>query len=272
MITADLHTHTHHAHGQDTPAAMFAAAQGKGITLYGFTEHSPRPQAYTYTHEYRDHLTRHFPIYVAEVRALQEQHPGQVLLGMEMDWMEKERAFIETAIAAFDFDYLIGSVHFINTWGYDDDPADWKSLTASDHHIRYTEYFQTLRRMAESSLFNIAAHVDLIKIFSVDAFRAWLRTDDHRDGVRDALVALRDAGMAMEVSSAGLRKPCQEIYPGPEIMGMAADIGVPIAFASDAHNVRDVAFAFDQLADYAHAHGYTRSVWFCGGQRYEREF
>lgn len=272
MITADLHTHTLYSHGKDTPQAMFAAAQAKGLELYGFTEHSPRPHNYNYTNEYREHLLRHFPQYVEEVQNLQRRHPGKVLLGMEMDWMEKERDFIAQSITAYDFDYLIGSVHFLQTWGYDDDPADWKSLAAADHHKHYEAYFLTLRRMAESGLFNIAAHFDLIKIFSVDAFRQWIEDDSHIDLVHDALVALRQSGMALEISSAGLRKPCAEIYPGPRIMALAADLKLDIVFSSDAHNVQDVAHGFDQLEAYARRHGFTHSVWFCGGQKFPRKF
>lgn len=272
MITADLHTHTLYSHGKDTPQAMFAAAEAKGIELYGFTEHSPRPHSYNYTNEYREHLLRHFPQYVDEVKDLQRRHPGKVLLGMEMDWMEKEVDFIKQAITAYDFDYLIGSVHFLQTWGYDDDPADWKSLAAADHHRHYEAYFLTLRSMAESGLFNIAAHLDLIKIFSVQAFQQWIVDGSHLDLVRDALVALRQSGMALEISSAGLRKPCAEIYPGPRIMALAADLKLDITFASDAHNVHDVAYGFDQLEAYARSYGFTHSVWFCKGEKFRREF
>lgn len=272
LITADLHTHTLHSHGKDAPGAMFEAARRKGITLLGFSEHSPRPRGYDYANEYRERLIANFPVYVREVQELRERHPGQVLLGMEMDWMEKETAFIRQATTAYDFDYLIGSVHFLRAWGYDDVPAPWAKLTEAERHQHYETYFLTLRRMAESGLFQIAAHPDLVKIFSVDAFRAWIRGDSHLDLARDALAAIRDNGMAMEVSSAGLRKPCGEIYPGPEIMKLAADLRVPISIASDAHNAGDVAYAFDQLEAYARSFGYDRSVWFCRGRRHERLF
>lgn len=272
MITVDLHTHTHHSHGTDTPEAMFAAARQRGITLYGFTEHSPRPHSYNYTREYREHLTRQFPTYVEQVRALQTAYPGQVLLGMEMDWLAQEQDFIRTAITAYDFDYLIGSVHFLEQWGYDDDPGDWEQLTPDAHDVRYTAYFTTLREMAESHLFQIAAHPDLIKIFSVAQFRPWLERKRSQELVREALRAIRDAGMAMEVSSAGLRKPCGEVYPGPVIMRMAADMGLPIAFASDAHTTAHAAYAFEELADYARGFGYSHSVWFDKGRCFERSF
>ena len=272
MITADLHNHTLYSHAKDTPADMFAAARAKGITLFGFTEHSPRPQGYDYPSEYREHLTRHFPDYVHEVNELKAQYPGQVLLGMEMDWLDGEDAFIRKAITAYDFDYLIGSVHFLRHWGYDARQGDWETIADAARREHYAAYFATLRRMAESGLFQIAAHLDLIKIFSIDAFRAWLEEDSHMDLVRDALVAVRDAGMAMEISSAGLRKPCKEIYPGPRIMGLAADLGVPIVFSSDAHNVSDVAHAFDQLEAYARSFSYDHSVWYEKGQRHQRAF
>lgn len=272
MITADLHTHTHHSHGADSPQAMFAAARAQGITLYGFTEHSPRPHSYNYSREYREHLTRSFPIYIAQVRDLQKAYPGQVLLGMEMDWLEREQNFIRDAIRAYDFDYLIGSVHFLDQWGYDDDPGDWALLSHTACDARYAAYFATLRTMAESRLFQIAAHPDLIKIFSVAQFSAWITHKASQNLVYEALCAMREAGMAMEVSSAGLRKPCREIYPGPVIMRMAADMGLPIAFASDAHTVAHAAFAFAELAAYARSFGYTHSVWFDKGHVFERMF
>ncbi len=272
MITADLHTHTLYSHGQDTPLAMWTSAQQKNITLFGFTEHSPRPNAYTYSNEYRDRLTAYFPQYIAEVQALKEQFFGHVLLGIEMDWFEKDQDFIRAAIAEYPYDYVIGSVHFLETWGYDDDPADWKSLHKGQCDAHYTAYFHTLKRMAESGLFHIAAHIDLIKIFSLERFHQWLSLPQSFNEVGDALIAIKEAGMAMELSSAGLRKMCGEIYPGTSIMALAAEMDLPIAIGSDAHNVRDVASHFDIVEDYARKFGYTHSVWFCDGIMHEREF
>lgn len=272
MITADLHTHTHHSHGEDSPEAMLAAARARGIELYGFTEHSPRPLAYTYTREYRDRLTAEFPLYVREVRELQARYPGQVLLGMEMDWFDKDVDFVTAACKAYDFDYLIGSVHFLDTWGYDDRQEDWISVRKAGQERFYAQYFAIMERMVRSRLFNIVAHMDLIKIFSVDTFRQWIARPESLELVGGVMRAIKEMGMAMEISSAGLRKPCAEIYPGPAIMGLARDAGVDITFASDAHNVRDVASHFDQLEAYARSYGFARSVWFCRGERHERPF
>ena len=76
------------------------------------------------------------------------------------------------------------------------------------------------------------------------------------------LTAIRDNGLVMEISSAGLRKPCNEIYPHPAIMRLASDLGVKISFGSDAHCPNTPAYAFDQLEAYARSYGYTSSVIF----------
>ena len=124
MIRVDLHMHTRYSHGRDDPQAMYAAAQAAGLELMGFSEHSPRPCGYDYTREYREQLRESLPRYVSEVAALKEKAAReggcQVLFGMEMDWLDGAEAFVREACAACPFDYLIGSVHFLGNWGYDD--------------------------------------------------------------------------------------------------------------------------------------------------------
>ncbi len=272
MITADLHNHTLYSHGLDTPKVMWESAKAKGIELFGFTEHSPRPQNYTYTNEYREKLTKYFPQYVKEVQELKIAHPDQVLLGIEMDWMEKEQDFIKTALAAYDFDYNIGSVHFLENWGYDDNPNGWQSVRTTERFEHYSNYFKTVAEMAKSGLFNIVGHLDLIKIYSIETFNEWVKDKNSQNLIAEALDEVKKADMAMEISSAGLRKLCKEIYPGPIIMGLAKDLNVPISFGSDAHNKNDVAADFDKLEQYAKSYGYTHSVWFNKGSMFERGF
>ena len=267
MITADLHTHTRCSHGQGAAREMFAAGKERGVALHGFSEHSPRPNGYDYPREYREQLILAFPDYVREVLELKEQYPRQALLGMEMDWIGAEKDFIQKSVRAYDFDYLIGSVHFIGTWGYDFTAKDWKELSFEQRSEHFASYFRALADMAESRLFNIAAHPDVVKIFSIDAFRQWLTRCDGLDLVRESLVAIRDAGMSMEISSAGLRKPCGEIYPGPEIMRLAAELRLPVVFGSDAHQPSEMGFAFDELARYAASFGFARGECVIGGIR-----
>ncbi len=272
MITVDLHTHTQYSHGANTPAEMYASALDKGLTLLGFSEHSPRPLGFDYLHEYREQLTRHLPDYAREVLALKAapreggHGPCRVLFGMEMDWLDGQEDYTRAACTAYDFDYLLGSVHFLGRWGFDDGVEPWRNASQEECESRYTAYFRAWEAMIRSGLFNIAAHPDLIKIFSVEQFHIWLAKAESTAQIRRCLTALRDAGMAMEISSAGLRKACREIYPAPPIMALAAELGLPVSFASDAHGVDDVAHGFARLASYAKAFGFREHVFFDKGR------
>ena len=269
MIRADLHTHTNHSHARDSVRQMFEAGREKGLLVQGFSEHSPRPAGYDYPSEYRDHLAATFNEYLAEVEELREEQAPQgvtVLLGLEVDWLEEEVPFIRRMVEAHPYDYLIAGIHFLGRWGFDATSCDWDIMSREERFYQYARYYRTMKVMAESRLFNIVAHPDLIKIFSVDDFRRWLALPSSMDLVGDALTAVRDAGMAMEISSAGLRKPCHEIYPGPEILHLAWQIGLPITFASDSHCTEQVAWNFDVLARYAAAEGWKESLVFQHGE------
>lgn len=262
MILADVHNHTHASHGKASVAEMYAAAKERGLAVYGFSEHSPRPEAYSYPVEYREHLRDSFVRYASEVMQLRAlSGTPRVLFGMELDWFPSERAFMEAAVAAYPFDYIIGGIHFLGAWGFDFTQDDWK-VSPQQCAARYENYFRTLADMARSGLVNVAAHPDIIKLYTVDVFRQWVVQPQSLALVAEALTALRDNGVAMEISSAGLRKPCKEIYPGPEIMGLASEIGVRISFGSDAHCANTPAYAFDQLEAYARSYGFTSSVVF----------
>lgn len=268
MIRVDLHTHTNHSHARDSVRQMFDAGQAKGFTIHGFSEHSPRPLGYTYPSEYREHLDATFKDYIREVEELKKEQAPKgvtVLLGMEVDWLEDEVPYIRNVVSAYKYDYLIAGIHFLGKWPMDSAPADWENFSQEEKYARYERYYRTMKRMAETRLFNIVAHPDLVKIFTVNDFHAWLERPESMDLVAEALVAVREAGMAMEISSAGLRKPCQEIYPGPKILHLARELGLPIAFASDSHATEQVGWGFDELARYAASEGWKESVVFCRG-------
>ena len=270
MISIDLHTHTSASHGENSVAEMRAAARLRGIKIQGFSEHSPRPRDYVYPSDYGAHLLAAFPRYAEEVLAARAgEDAPRTLFGMELDWLPAERAFMEQAADADPFDYIIGGIHFLGHWGFDASAADWEKLNPDERDGIYARYFDELRNMATARhngkrLADIAAHPDIIKLFSISDFRRWIALPASLRQASDALVAIRDAGMAMEISSAGLRKPCAEIYPHPAIMGLAAEIGVAISFGSDAHCVNTPAYAFDQLEAYAASFGYTESRYFVG--------
>ncbi len=264
-ISADIHAHTRHSHGQASTEEMFHAALGKGLKYFGFSEHSPRPEGYVYPRDYQEQLAAGFPDYVAEVGSMAERGRPlgmEVLLGLELDYIPGQEEYAASLCAAYPFDYVIGGLHFQGYWGFDFTADDWERLSLDACFSAYARYYDDLAAMCRTGLFQVAAHPDLIKLFTVSSFHAWLKTADAQAQVRTALAALKENNMVMEISSAGLRKPCHEIYPCPEIMEMARDLALPISFGSDAHCANTPAHAFDVLARYAASFGYTEHTIF----------
>lgn len=274
MIKVDLHTHTKHSHAKASVQEMFESGQKAGLEIHGFSEHSPRPLGFDYPSDYREKLQAGFPNYVAEVQGLAQKHKDTctVLLGLELDWLPSQVDFAKATVAQYDYDYIIAGIHFLDNWGFDFTPDDWANLSNTALADIYTRYFAAVEAMAESGLFQILAHPDIIKLFSVDKFHAWLANADAKAIVRRSFEAVKAADVAIEISSAGLRKPCKEIYSCPTIMEMAADLEIPISFGSDAHCVNTMAWGFDQLEAYARRFGYTQSVWFRKKERFLKTF
>lgn len=279
MISVDLHSHTKYSHANASVAEMHASALAKKLAVFGFSEHSPRPAGYTYPSDYQERLNANFADYHREVRALRDLDSGAgggngmlVLLGLEMDYIRAEEAYVRQICAAEDYDYIIGGLHFLDHWGFDASADDWKDLSEQQAFAYYEHYYEDLFAMSRCGIFHIAAHPDLIKIFSVHVFKRWLQKSASLELVKKALKGLKDGGMVMEVSSAGLRKPCGEIYPCPEIMALASGLGLDISFGSDSHCVNTVTHGFDLLAAHAKKFGYSESVYFQNKKAVRRPF
>ncbi|MBO4318074.1 MAG: histidinol-phosphatase [Mailhella sp.] len=187
-----------------------------------------------------------------------------VLLGAELDWIPAERDFCRAFRHDAPYDYVIGGIHFLGRWGLDTDPAEWAGMSEQKAAYRREEYYDSMREMADARAADIAAHPDLVKIFDRDRFDRWL--PKHENLVYDVLENIRDAGMAMEVSTAGLHKPCEDFYPGRVIMSMARALRLPISLASDAHAAGQTARDFPALEGYCRSFGYSESLVFSEGR------
>ncbi len=281
MICADIHNHTLASHGLATVGEMFAAAQARKLVWYGFSEHSPLPPGYSCP-LYKGDLAVTFPAYAAEVMALREQTAGhagggqsgapRVLLGMELDWLPVNMRWMRDAVSRYPFDYIIGGLHFVGDVPVGS-PRSWgPEVERPQRFARYDAYYEAMRELAASGMVDVVAHPDFIKVCCYEDFQTWLALPGSTDRVAATLEAMRATDTAMEVSSAGLRKPFHEPYPGPAIMRLAADLGLTISFGSDAHNIQDTGSHFDTLAEYAASYGFARSRICIGRQPLELDF
>lgn len=265
-IIADLHSHTVVSHGKDTPEAMLRAAREAGLEYFGISEHSVLPQPY-FCRLYRQDMPERMPALLDWLEQQRRTASGpRLLMGLELDWTPDCPEYMRRTVASRPFDYSIGSIHHLDGRLSVGSAANWP-CSESEADARFSRYYALMADMADSGIAQIASHPDFIKLHCYDLFRRWITQPRNLDKVRPALLAIQRRGMLMEVSSAGLRQPFAEAYPCPEIMALAADIGVEISFGSDAHTAADVAGNFTALATYARGFGYTQSAMFVQGEK-----
>ena len=171
-------------------------------------------------------------------------------LGIEMDFVPGAEDRTAALLDARDFDYVVGSVHFISDGAVDMEPFtvwDPRDPRRSPEAV-WTRYFETVAASAASGLFDIIAHPDLVKYFGA-AQPERIPARDLRFFYEPAVEAFADAGVAVEVSTAGWRKPAAEIYPAPAFLEMCVEAGVPVALSSDAHRPQDVGADYDRALE-----------------------
>jgi histidinol-phosphatase (PHP family) len=169
-------------------------------------------------------------------------------LGIEADFVPGAEDRLANLLDARDFDYVVGSVHFLRDGAVDmDDYSVWDSGRSVE--AIWKRYFETVGESAASGLFDIIAHPDLVKYWGPPPRGRPQPEGDLRSYYELAVGPIAEAGVAVEVSTAGLRKPAGELYPAPAFLQMCVDAGVPVALSSDAHKPGDVGAGYDQALE-----------------------
>ncbi len=247
MRLPDYHTHTArcgHAHG--TPAEYVEAARAAGLLAIGVADHlpllpDPDPELSMEVCE--------LGAYVGEVLELKAAFPGFVLLGVEADYRPETVSEVRSLLEGQPFDYVIGSVHHLGDWGFDD-PRQMEGYGSREIDDVWIDYLELVGEAAESGLFTILGHLDLVKKFGYRPTRA-LNTEFDR-----VVERISRAGVAIEINTAGLHKPVKEAYPSSAILQKLRTADIPITFGSDAHRPEEVGRDFAHAAELARTAGY----------------
>ncbi len=231
--------------------------------LFGWWDADPDPTLAKMVHEYwKDHVSGSVTDYVHAVE--DAKNAGlPVLLGLEMDWIPGHGEALAKFLAPYDWDIVLGSVHYVGSFGFDDQKfrAEWDRRDVAEVWDRYSTL---VREAAESGLVDVLAHPDLPKVFG---FRPADETPFH-----DAILAgAAKHETALELNSNGLRR-CAEIYPAIPLLERAHASGLPITLASDAHHPERVGADFDSLVAWARRAGYAGASAFVQRQRRDLSF
>jgi histidinol-phosphatase (PHP family) len=249
-MIVDLHNHTPLCnHAQGSMVAYIQSAIKAGTKIFGFSDHAPMD----FDPEYRMSFTQ-MQEYQKAVIDAKEHYKGkiEILLGYEVDYLP---GHMDKRVLEADVDYLIGSVHFLEGWGFDN-PEFLSQWREQDVDEVWQKYFDTITKMAQSKLFNIVGHLDLIKVFNFMPSKNIVKI------ASDALDAIEENNLVIEVNAAGYRKPVKEAYPSKELLQEAYKRGIQITLSSDAHTPQQVALFDRELMQLVTEVGYKECLYF----------
>jgi histidinol-phosphatase (PHP family) len=211
-----------------------------GLREIGFADHNPLPNRLSNNVRMEE---EELDYYVERVTELRFRYRGKidVMLGLEMDYIEGLEDYLGQQLAKYPWDYVIGSIHFLDTACRE---PSWPRKYPGDGHALYVRYFERLRQLARSGLCDIIAHFDVAK------------RSGHLPGEREAedvtatLQEIKKAGICMEINTSGYRHselPEPQPYPMLSIVEEALALGVPLTVNSDAHAPDQVGFKFREM-------------------------
>lgn len=183
----------------------------------------------------------------------------KVKVGLEIDFFPKKISEIKDLRNSYPFDYVIGSVHYVGDWMFDNDKFKEKYLEWDIDDL-YEKYLNLVVQGAETGLFPLIGHLDLIKIFGYRPRKSIAEV------FSVPLQRLKKTGVVLELNTNGWYKPVQELYPGPELIELCFNYGLPITLSSDAHHPEQVGRDVIRALEIAKKYGYRKIASFSQGK------
>lgn len=236
MELITTHTHTCFTnHGEGTVEELVSAAVAAGVSTIAVTEHYPMTATFD-PDRYLSMPAERMGEYLAAVEAAREAHPEiEVLVGCEMDWLGDDEDRVITAEDVAPFQLILGSVHLVDRWPFDD-PAQrgrWDEVGADLIWRRYFEVW--CEAVSSDAPFHVMSHPDLAKKFG------FYPSFDPQPLYEQAAEACAAVGRMVEVNTSGSYYACKEMFPAPALLAAFCRAGVPCTVGTDAHVPANVA-------------------------------
>ena len=262
-MLVDYHTHSRfcrHAHGEIEEYVQ--AAINLGLQEVGCSDHAPLPENYDLQH--RMTLEEYYSYYAPAVSELVQRYRGKIRIkrGIECDYLDWTHEWTKKFIAENDFDFVIGSVHFVGAQG-SEKPLFGPTYDASELPALHEGYYRSVRDSARSGLFDIIGHCDLVKKLGACSGKSI------DEALWAALEEIRKSDLCIEINTSGWRRAEHEAYPSERILTFARDLNIPMTLGSDAHGPADVGRDFGRAMAFIEQYGRGRVSTFEKRQRSE---
>jgi histidinol-phosphatase (PHP family) len=249
-IQSDYHMHTPLClHAAGPMEAYVERAIELGLREVGFSDHNPLPRGFGANVRMKE---SELAYYVRRVTDLQYQYRGKidVMLGLELDYVEGLEDYLAQQIAAYPWDYILGSVHYLDR---ECRVGSWTKNYPGPTDEHYARYFQLVRRLAQSGLCDVLAHLDVVKRCSRPPTQRGL------DEVGATLEVVARAGVSIEINTSGYRHPEladePQPYPSLPFVEQAIKLSIPLTVNSDAHAPDQVGLKFAEMESFLREHG-----------------
>jgi histidinol-phosphatase (PHP family) len=195
------------------------------------------------------------PVMTRQILDLKAEYKNEIQIryGIEVDYFPGHEEELRDLIDSIPVDYVIGSVHFIGDWNFDTDQSLYGKWS---NDKLYEKYFTLIKQAAQSGLFDIIGHIDIIKKFRI-------YPESNQDQLfDDTLKIIKDHNLVVELNTGGMDRPCAEFTPGPRLLEMCHHHHIPVTLSSDAHRAEQIARHYDSAVALLSHIGYTEIVGF----------
>lgn len=280
MHWANYHSHCRYCDGSHEPEAYIKAAIEQNVKAYGFSSHTPLPFASKWAMPFEKLLS-----YLAEIAHLKNKYKGQieVYTGFELDYMATDFVAWQQWAKAFRVDYIIGSIHFIDTfangqyWEIDNTTKVFKQglehIFDNDIEAAIQRYYALTREMVQKQAPDVVGHLDKVKMHNCHALFFEEDAPWYQQEVQKTLETIANTGQIVEVNTRGIyKKQAVETYPSAWVLERMYELKLPIMLNSDAHHPSDITKEFAATAQLLRSIGFKKLQVFWQGKWQSRDF
>jgi histidinol-phosphatase (PHP family) len=248
-MIVDYHTHNRLCrHAQGDLEEYIQTAIRLGLDEIACSDHAPLPGDYDARH--RMTVEEFYSQYAPAVSELTEKYSKKIKIrnAIEIDHLDWFTEWNKNFIAENDFDFVLGSVHFVGSQGHER-PLFGPEYGRDELESLYEGYYLAIADSAKSGMYDIISHCDIVKKFGLFSSK---RVDEL---VLEAMTQIKNAGVCIEINTSGLRKPEKEVYPSERILSIARELQIPLTIGSDAHKPEDVGRDFETIVSLVEVYG-----------------